>query len=110
MRRITFKPEFVDLIRTGQKTMTMRWKCQKWYAGEVRAAVTSQNGKPAFLTPAKDAFAHVKCTKEYTMLYGDLTDEIAARCGVTKDWYKNESPCAGAGNTLYVYEFEVVEE
>ncbi len=110
MKRINFKPEFKDKILAGEKTATMRWKSQNWHEGEVRAAVTGQNGKPAFLTPVEKAFCRVKCKKATLTTFGKVTDEMAQRCGVTRDWYLKEYPGASEFSPIYVYEFEVVKE
>lgn len=112
MKRVTFKPEHVAPILDGTKRFTARWKDQRWREGEIIAAVTNQghgkNKKPAFLTPAPEAFAHLECVSESAMFWKDFTDEMAAESGVTRDWYLRCNPTVGDFSRIYRYEFKVV--
>lgn len=107
MKRLTFKPQHVDPVLAGTKRFTSRWRDQRLVVGDVVAAVTSNGKKPAFLTPASEAFAHLRITSVDAKFWKDFTDHDAADCGVTREWYT-------AGRTpsdmdrIYKYGFEVV--
>lgn len=107
MKRITFKTEHRQPILDGIKRATARWTDQGWAVGEKRAAVAPKPGKPAFLTPAKEAFAVLVCTKAEAKFWKDFTDEDARLRGVTRDWYLRERPAAGDFDRIFLYEFEV---
>jgi len=64
MTRITFKPEFVDPILAGTKTLTMRFKPIPGVTqGGLVSAVTRSGKRPAFLVPAREGFALVEVTR-----------------------------------------------
>lgn len=111
MKRITFKPDFVPLILSGQKRHTSRWGKTperdplEWPRGDFRAAVTGKDGKPAFLTPAVDAFAVLRLDSKRCMFWTDFTEEHARLCGVTRDWYLKERPDAKPFDEIWIYEF-----
>ncbi len=107
MKRVTFRPEFVPDIQAGKKAATSRWRDLNWDPGEVRAAVTGKGKTPAFLTPAKDAFAHLRCTHAESMPWKDFAEEMAAECGVTRQWYTRERTPV-LSDEIYFYRFEVM--
>ena len=109
LKRITFKTEHEGPINEDRKQATSRWSDQNWKVGEKRAAVAPRNGKPAFLTPASEAFAILECTKAERMFWKDYTDEHAAKCGVSRDWYLKERPDARDLDRISYYEFRRVE-
>ncbi len=108
MKRVSFKTEFVPDIKEGIKQHTSRWKDLHWRVGEVRAAVTSQNGKPAFLTPVADRFAELECVSAEAKFWKDFTEDDAKKCTVTRDWYTKERAPADM-DRIYLYGFKVVE-
>lgn len=109
MKRLTFKPEFVPDILAEMKCFTSRWRPQKLKVGDVVAAVTAQDGKPAFLVPARDGFATLEITSVREMFWKDFTEEDAADCGVTRDWYLRENPTASEFSRIYKYGWQLME-
>lgn len=117
MKRLTFKPEHVEGILAGSKTWTNRWKWQGLVIGDVVAAVTAKDGKPAFLTKADDRFATLRITevRPASLPPPDgadcLTGDMAKRAGFATldeaiEWYEARRP-AGA-YWLWGYGFEVM--
>jgi hypothetical protein len=107
MKRITFKSDFVDAILCGTKRQTCRWRYPKLQSGDVVAAVTASNGRPAFLVPASDRFATLRILSCEPVFWEDFTDEQAAESGVTRDWYLRENPTASSHQRLWVIKFEI---
>lgn len=125
MKRITFKPEFVDKILSGEKTATSRWvpnnskgfnplNLQQW---DDVAAVTSgtritSEGKkrfvPAFLRPASEGFATLLIEQCEVIRWKEFKEEHAARCCVTREWYLAERPDAKPNDWIAIYGFRVV--
>ena len=110
MKRISFKPEFKEPILTGVKTATARWRDLKLKPGEIVAAVTAQDGKPAFLVPAKDAFAHLEIEYAWPRQWATMGESDAKRTGVTLDWYLKEKPDAKPDDTIWFYTFKRIKE
>lgn len=126
VKRLPFLAEHVGAVKSGQKRFTSRWappfsfltglKAHKQFeVGDIVACVTSQviDGKrrPAFLVPASMAFCHVKIVGKVTKKWEDFTDEDAAKCGVTRDWYlKHSPPPIPDLHGITTYEFEVSPE
>lgn len=108
MKRLTFKPEHVEPIKNGTKRFTSRWRDPKLKVGDVVAAVTGQNGKPAFLTPANDAFATLRITSVEKLFWKDFTEDDARRCGVTRGWYLKEKPFPDPLGLIHMVGFEEV--
>lgn len=103
MKRITFKKEFHEAIKTGGKTATIRKNGQgKPLEGEVFAAVEKM------FTKAGDAFAKLRCTRRWTGLFGDVTDEMLERTNADPFWYLDNSGICDDSVVTYI-EFEVVE-
>lgn len=109
MKRLTFKAEFVPFVLDGSKRFTSRWKSQKLVVGDVVSAVTSQNGRPAFLVPAKDGFARLRITSVEAKFWKDFTDDDAADCCASRDWYLRERPLAQGFDRMYKYGWEILE-
>lgn len=109
MKRVGFKTEFVPRILDGSKRFTSRWRPLPVKAGEVVAAVSRQGRTPAHLVPASKAFAHVRFDSHEEKRWADFTEEDAARCGVTRDWYLRERPGAPGEDTIHVYGFTLEE-
>lgn len=109
LKRLTFKPEFVDAVRDGTKRGTLRWKPKPFNVGDVVAAVTSNGANPAFLTKAEDRFALLKITKTEALWWEDVTDAHLAATTVTRDWYLRENPTANHASRIYYYEWEAVK-
>lgn len=110
MKRLTFKKEHQNPVKAETKTGTARWSDQKLHVGEVVAAVVGKNGKPAFLTPANEAFAYLRITKANAMFWKDFGDEHLSKTGVTRDWYLKERPCANDLDRIFYYEWEVTSQ
>lgn len=108
MKRLTFKPQHQSPVLSGAKRYTSRWRDQKLQVGDLVSAVTGKPGKPAFLTPAADAFAKLRITSVDVKLWTDFTEQDAADCGVTRDWYLSENPNPGPGARIWKYGFEVI--
>ena len=116
MKRLPFKPEFEPDILAGLKTFTCRWNDQHLIVGDIAAAVTPKPGKPGFLTPAKDAFCHLRITDTRRTLWvrGDpypFLCSIARASGFknvaeARDWYEARRPVGASW--IYGYGFEVV--
>jgi hypothetical protein len=109
VKRLTFKPEFVPDILAEKKRHTSRWRDQKLKVGDRAAAVTGQNGKPAFLVPARDGFATLEITSVEGIFWKDFTEEDAADCGVTRDWYLKEKPDASPDDLIYKYGWKLLD-
>lgn len=108
--RLPFKPEFVGAVKSGMKCHTARWKrVPGLYEGATAAATTSMNGKPAFLTPVASAFATVRIKRVEDMPFADFTEDHAALCQVSRDWYLRERPLAKDTDRIVLYEFEILE-
>ncbi len=105
MKRITFKAESVGPILDGSKTATVGWRDQKWEVGEVRAAVTGRNCRPAFSTTAVEAFAILECVSATSRPWGSFTESDAALCGVTRDWYRHARPSPDDMDLIHTYQF-----
>lgn len=86
MKRLEFQKDFAPDILNGTKQFTSRLKTNL-LEGDIVAAVTAQNGKPGFLTPAADRFTTLKILSVESKLWKDFTDDDAADCNVQKDWY-----------------------
>lgn len=110
MKRLTFKPEHVDPIKDGTKKQTCRWRDQKINAGEIVAAVSAKDGKPAFLTPASERFALLLVTHVESKPWRDFTDEDAAKSGVDRAWYLQEKPDVNPWDPIFIYTFEKARE
>ena len=109
MKRLSFKPEFQKPIRKGLKTATARWRDLKLKPGDIVAAVTSQNGKPAFLIPASDAFAHLQIEYAWPRQFCTMGESDCRQTGVSLDWYLKERPDAKPDDTIWFYTFKRVE-
>lgn len=108
MKRLTFKAEHKPKVLAGTKRFTSRWRDLKLNVGETVAAVSAQNGRPAFLVPASDAFAKVLIESVEKKLWRDFTEEDAAKCGVTRAWYLKERPNAKDTDEIFNYGFWVI--
>ena len=113
MKRLTFKSEHVPTVLNGTKTGTTRWKVQPLKVGDVVAAVAGKNGKPAFLTPAADAFATIVITEVKRIYFADYSEVHAKRCGFksldeARDWYRREKPNAAPLERMFFYGFKQV--
>lgn len=86
MQRLEFQKDFVPDILRDEKQFTSRLKTNL-VEGDIVAAVTAQNGKPGFLTPAADRFATLKIVSVESKFWKDFTDDDAADCNVHKSWY-----------------------
>lgn len=109
MKRITFKTEHEEPVKNGTKRFTSRFKDQNWRVGERRAAVAPRDGKPAFLTPVKDAFCILECVSVESKQFGYFTEQDAADCGVTRDWYIKANPSVTEWTFIHKYGFKVVQ-
>lgn len=113
VKRLTFKKEHERPVAEGTKTGTTRWADQKLTVGQVIAAVTGRDGKPAFLTPASEAFCHLEIIKSEALFFKDYSADHARKCGFqsleeAKDWYRRERPSAGELDRMFFYEFKRV--
>lgn len=121
MKRLPFKAEHEEPVKNGTKTFTSRWgpipakgghQCYK--VGDIVAATAPRlnaKGKmlPAFLVSADRAFCHVEITSVVHRKWTDFTEEDAAKCGVTRDWYlKHSPPPIPELHIMTTYEFKVV--
>ena len=106
---MTFKNEFVPKILDGSKRFTSRWADKKLKVGDVVSAVTSQSGRPAFLVKAEDGFATLRITSAEAKFWKDFTEQDAADCGVSREWYLNERPLVGDFDRIYKYGWEPTE-
>jgi hypothetical protein len=88
VKRLEFQKDFVPDILSGKKQFTSRLKTNLG-EGDIVAAVTAQNGKPGFLTPAADRFATLKILSVESKFWKDFTDDDADDCNVQKAWYTN---------------------
>lgn len=103
MKRITFKKEFHEAIKTGGKTATIRKNGQgKPLEGEVFAAVEKM------FTKAENAFAKLRCTRRWTGVLSSVTPDMFARTNAGPDWYYKNSGMDDYSIVTYI-EFEVVE-
>ena len=112
MKRVCFKPEFVEPIRSGRKTATMRFNPLPVYVGDVVAAVTSQDGKPAFFAWVEDRFATLRIDAVFKTTVETMTTQQAWEAGFAtldeaRKWYLARRD-QGDG-ALWGYAFEVVE-
>lgn len=102
MKRLNFKPEFHEDIKSDVKTGTIRQSSKHLRVGDVVAATGH------FLTPAKDAFCHIEITEAETLFWKDVTDEHLARTTVTRDGYVQHIPMLQDFTRLHFYGFKVV--
>lgn len=108
MKRLPFKNEHVPKVKDGSKEWTSRWSDLKLYPGDIVSATTGKNGKPAFLIPASEGFATVEILSHDVKFWQDFTENDAARCGVTKDWYLKERPSAMPLDRIHLYHFRLL--
>lgn len=57
MKRITIKPQFVEMVKSGEKRVTARPKNLNLKVGDEVGFVARTSRVPAFLVKAKDGFA-----------------------------------------------------
>jgi hypothetical protein len=105
VKRLTFKREFVEDVHSGKKRFTSRWQGLGLHAGDVVAAVCRNGNRPAFLVPASEAFAILRIESAELIPWGEFTEDHAAKCGVTRDWYLKENPGATANDCIFMYGF-----
>jgi len=112
MTRLTFKPEHVHKILNGTKTATFRRRLPSGLTGGGRtvAAVTSKDGKPAFLTKAEDAFAHLTVLCVDPIQFLDYNEQDAKEAGFTslteaRAWYLATDPTLEPHSYLYRIRF-----
>lgn len=121
MKRLPFKAEHEKLVKLGPKTFTSRWGSipakggdHKYQVGDIVACVAPRPGKtgkmlPAFLVSADRRFATAKITSVVHKKWPDFTEEDAAKCGVTRDWYLQHSPPPIPNlHWITTYGFEVI--
>lgn len=105
MKRLDFKPDFRAPILKGEKTGTLRHKSRNLKVGETVAAVTSLNGKPAWLTPVSERFAELVITEACQIAWRDVTEEHLSRTTVPRDWYEKRIPGLNEDTMLWFYGF-----
>lgn len=109
--RLTFKQEHVAKVLAQTKTATFRRKVPYGVTpGAVVAAVTSQNGKPAFLTPAADRFALLDIQSVERLWFRDYTLADALAAGFSdlltaQEWYQRTDPTIAPLSTLFRISF-----
>jgi hypothetical protein len=112
VKRLTFKPEFVPALLSGDKRITIRKTHKKLpKVGETISAVsdlTNAAGRrvPGFLVPAKLGFAKLKIKSVYHILCYDIDKELADMACSSVEFYKTRY----LGSThMTVIEFEVIK-
>lgn len=110
MKRLGFKPQFKQDILDGKKRCTIRKSPIRLYTGDIVSAVSGKAGKPDFLIPASEGFATIEITNVADYFWKDITDEMANKSGVTRQWYIDTYGAELCDYTrMVVIEFKVVK-
>jgi hypothetical protein len=114
MKRLSYTAQMAQAVREGRKTWTTRKLSCSITLGDVFAGVEAKDGKPAFLTPADDGFAILKCTATWLRSPNSFTEEEARMEGFDSKaeyiaYWQNLNPTKSADDHQKVIVFEVVE-
>ena len=105
MKRLTFKPEFVDAILDGTKTATFRFKYPYLAAGDIVAATTRTGKTPAHLVKACDGFCQLRIVSVTARNWRDFTADDYTKTHGTPEFYEAQNQRDGWG---WFIEFERV--